>query len=91
VIARAARLYGVGVVDFEILSNHASSAAGSRRCSVLAKFTGYVDGNIAKEAGRFHAWKERFWGRRYRGIVVSDIPSARSGWGLFSGVLLPPP
>jgi hypothetical protein len=32
----------------------------------------FVNGNIAREAGRLHAWRERFWGRRYRAIVVAD-------------------
>jgi hypothetical protein len=32
----------------------------------------FVNGNIAREVGRLHRWRERFWGRRYRAIVVAD-------------------
>ena len=39
---------------------------------------GYVCGNIAREIGRLHDWREKFWARRYRAIVVSDEPEAQA-------------
>ncbi len=38
---------------------------------------GFVNGNLAKEAGRLHGWRERFWGRRYTAIVVSHEEAAQ--------------
>jgi hypothetical protein len=32
----------------------------------------YVNSNLAREAGRLYEWKEKFWGRRYQAIVVSN-------------------
>jgi hypothetical protein len=43
----------------------------------LADFMTYVNGNIAREAGRLHGWNEKFWGRRYRTIVASEEPEAQ--------------
>jgi hypothetical protein len=38
----------------------------------LAAFMRFVLGNVALEVGRHHGWNGRFWGRRYRSIVVAD-------------------
>ncbi len=77
VLARAARLYDVEVCAFVVLSNHAHLLVRPRDAEQLARFMGYFNGNLAKEAGRLHAWRERFWGRRYRAIVVSDEEQAQ--------------
>jgi hypothetical protein len=37
----------------------------------------YFAGNLAKEAGRLYGWKEKFWGRRYSHVVVSDETEAQ--------------
>jgi hypothetical protein len=39
----------------------------------------YVAGNIAREIGRLHSWRERFWARRYRAILVSHEAEAQIG------------
>jgi hypothetical protein len=36
----------------------------------------FVNANTAKEAGRLHGWREKFWSRRYRSIVVADEKAA---------------
>jgi hypothetical protein len=49
----------------------------------------YVDGNIAREIGRLHHWREKFWSRRYRDILVSheeEAQVARLGYLLGHGV-----
>ena len=49
---------------------------------------GYVEGNLAKEAGRLHDWRETFWPRRYRAINVNDAPEvqiARLRYGVREG------
>ena len=37
----------------------------------------YLNSNLAREAGRLHGWREKFWGRRYQAIVVSDEEAAQ--------------
>jgi hypothetical protein len=37
----------------------------------------YVNSNLAREAGRLYEWKEKFWGRRYQAIVVSNEEEAQ--------------
>ena len=49
------------------------SAAGRRRAT--GALHGHLNGNLAKEAGRLHHWRERLWGRRYHSSLVSDEPS----------------
>ena len=77
ILGRAARLYAVRVCAFVFLSNHAHLLLRPQDANQLALFMGYLNGNLAKEAGRLHAWREKLWGRRYRPIAVSDEPSAQ--------------
>ena len=79
IIARAARRYRVQVVAFVILSNHAHYLLVPDDANQLAGFMNYVNGNLAREAGRLHGWRERFWGRRYRAIVISNESEAQIG------------
>ncbi len=72
ILGRAARRYRVRICAFVYLSNHAHLLLEPANAYELAGFMAYVNGNLAKEAGRLHRWRERFWGRRYRAIVVSD-------------------
>ena len=44
---------------------------------VLAAFMGYVNGNIAREIGRIHRWRDRFWGKRYTAGVCVDEQAQR--------------
>ena len=39
----------------------------------------YLNSNLAREAGRIHRWREKFWGRRYQAIVVSPEEKAQVG------------
>jgi hypothetical protein len=43
-----------------------------------ATFMQFVNASVAKEAGRLHLWRERFWSRRYRSIVVADEKAAHA-------------
>ncbi len=72
ILGRAARRYRVKICAFVYLSNHAHLLLQPASAEQLALFMGYVNGNLAKEAGRLHGWRERFWGRRYQAIVVSE-------------------
>jgi hypothetical protein len=43
--------------------------------SELSRFMNHINSNIAREAGRLHAWHEKFWGRRFSAIPVLDDES----------------
>ena len=77
VLARAARLYDVGVCAFVFLSNHYHQLLRPRDAVELARFMNYLNSNLAREAGRLHRWRERFWARRYRPVPVSFEPEAQ--------------
>jgi len=77
VLARAARLYDMQVCAFVFLGNHYHLLLRPRDASQLATFMNYLNGNLAKEAGRLHRWRQKFWGRRYRPIPVSFEPEAQ--------------
>ncbi len=71
VLARAARLYPVRVHAFAFLSNHFHLLLTVPDAQRLAAFMGYLNSNLAREAGRLIRWREKFWGRRYQAILVS--------------------
>ena len=76
VLAKAQQHYSMTVCAFVYLSNHCHLLLQPTDAWQLARFMNYVNANIAKEAGRLYSWREKFWGRRYRAIVVSDEPEA---------------
>ncbi len=77
VLARAARLYPVEVHAFAFLSNHFHLLVTVSDAQRLARFMNYLNSNLAREAGRLVRWREKFWGRRYQAILVSDEPEAQ--------------
>jgi REP element-mobilizing transposase RayT len=77
VLARAQRLYGVEIHAFVFLSNHYHLLLSVESALQLARFMNYLNSNLAREAGRLHDWKERFWGRRYQAIVISEEQAAQ--------------
>lgn len=76
-LARAAEMYEVKVIAFIVMSNHMHLLVVPTDAQQLARFMNFVNGNLAREAGRLHAWKAKFWARRYRAIVVSDEERAQ--------------
>lgn len=77
VLARAQRLYPVQLHAFVFLSNHYHLLLGVEHALQLACFMNYVNSNLAREAGRLYGWKEKFWGRRYQAIVISEEEAAQ--------------
>lgn len=78
VIGRAQKMYGMAVHAFVVLSTHAHYLLSPTDASQLASFMQFVNANIAKEAGKLHRWREKFWSRRYRSIVVADQKAAHA-------------
>jgi hypothetical protein len=44
----------------------------------MAQFMGHFNSNLAREAGRLAHWRERFWGRRYQAIPLSEEEAAQA-------------
>jgi REP element-mobilizing transposase RayT len=77
VLARAARLHGVEVHLPVFLSNHYHLLVSVRDAKQLAAFMNYLNSNLAREAGRQVRWREKFWGRRYQAVLVSNEEAAQ--------------
>lgn len=77
VLARAVRLYPVELHAFAFLSNHFHLLVTVRDAQRLASFMNYLNSNLAREAGRLIRWREKFWGRRYQAILVSNEEEAQ--------------
>ena len=78
IIGKAQALYGMTIHAFVFLSTHAHFLLSPSSPGQLALFMQFVNANVAKEAGRFHLWRERLWSRRYRAIVVADEKAAHA-------------
>jgi REP element-mobilizing transposase RayT len=76
-LARAARRYAVPVHAYAFLSNHYHLLLRVADAKQLADFMTYLNSNLAREAGRQVGWREKFWGRRYQAILVSDEEEAQ--------------
>ncbi len=79
VLGRAQKRYGMTVHLAVVLSNHYHLLLAPKNAGQLADFMGFVNSNIAREVGRLVEWKEKFWGRRYESVVVSDEMEAQVG------------
>jgi hypothetical protein len=78
IIGKAQALYGMTIHAFVFMSTHAHFLLSPRNAQQLARFMQFVNANVAKEAGRHHAWTDRLWSRRYRSIVVVDDAAAHA-------------
>ncbi len=89
VIGRGQELYsGVRVHAYTVLSNQLHMLISSNDASQLARFIGYVLGNIARRIGKLHGWRGPFWAGRARVIPIVDSASheARLRYILAHGV-----
>jgi hypothetical protein len=78
IIGKAQALYGMTIHAFVFLSTHSHFLLSPSSAGQCALFMQFVNANVAKEAGRLHAWRERLWSRRYRSIVVADEKAAHA-------------
>jgi REP element-mobilizing transposase RayT len=77
VVGRAQRKHGMRIHGLVVLSNHAHALLSPDSPQQLAAFMDYLAGNLAREVGKLHDWRDKFWARRYRSIVVSDEEEAQ--------------
>ena len=62
---------------YTFLSNHYHLLLSIPDAPTLAAFMGYLNSNLGRELGRLYGWREKFWGRRYRAIPVSNEEKAQ--------------
>jgi hypothetical protein len=79
ILARAARLSGAQICAFVFLSSHYHLLVWVEDAEQLSILMEYLNSNLAREVGRLVGWKEKFWSRRYQGIVVSAEEAAQVG------------
>ena len=72
VLARALKRFDVKLFGLCFMSNHYHLLLSSRDAAHLASFMQYIGSNIARELGRQHDWREKFWSRRYHSSIVLD-------------------
>ena len=77
VLGRAQKMHDMVVHSAVFLSNHYHLLLAPNDAEQLSKFMTFVNSNIAREVGRLVGWKEKFWGRRYQSIPVSDEKEAQ--------------
>jgi hypothetical protein len=78
ILARAKRLYPLKVCAAAWVSNHYHMLLDVPDAKILSQFMCYVQGNVAREAGRMYEWADRFWSRRYQSIPVSNEEAAQT-------------
>jgi len=72
ILGRAQQKFGIQIHAFVFLSNHYHLIVSIPDVGALADFECYLNGNLAREAGRLHGWRDKFWSRRYRAIPILD-------------------
>ena len=72
VIAKAVKRFDIKLHGLCFMSNHYHLLLSSKNAQVLAQFMQFINGNIAREIGRLHGWREKFWSRRYVASIVLD-------------------
>src|SRR3954467_369458 len=79
ILARAQRTFQVRLCGYCFASNHYHLLLDVDSAQQLAGFMGYVNSNLAREAGRLADWRDKFWSRRYQAILVSTEETAQIG------------
>ena len=77
VLGRAQAKYDVALYSFIFMSNHFHLLMKADSVRQMSRFVGFVKGNLAKELGRLHDWRENLWGRRYHSASVGASEEAQ--------------
>lgn len=76
IIGRALFLYpSIRIFTFKFLSNHFHMILAAPDVKTLALFMNHINSNMAREAGRLHDWRDKFWSRRHRQLYFLDQES----------------
>jgi hypothetical protein len=76
-LARTSRRYGIGVVDYRVLSNHFHILVICHETWRLAAFMRDFESKLAKEVQRLHDWTGTVFPHRYRPIPISNESEAQ--------------
>jgi hypothetical protein len=76
-LGRAAEYYDVPIYGFGFLSTHYHILYGAEDGLQMSRFQCHLNSNIAREIGRLHGHREKFWNRRYRPVGISDERAAQ--------------
>ena len=76
ILARAQEKYPVKIHAAIAASNHYHLILTPADVEQLADFMEFVNGNLAREAGRLNDWHGAFWADRYHLIPISPEPEA---------------
>ncbi len=79
VLAKAQEKYPVKIHAAIAASNHYHLILTPADVEELADFMEFVNGNLAREAGRLNNWHGKFWADRYHLIPISPEPEALIG------------
>lgn len=71
-LGRAAEYYRVGIHAFGILSTHYHLLYSVDDTLQMSRFQNHLNSNVAREVGRLHGLKDKFWARRYRSMGIGD-------------------
>lgn len=77
VLGRALDSYHVDLFGFSFQGNHVHCLFGAESALQMARFQGYFNGNLAKKLGKHRGWRDKFWARRYRPMVIDDEAEAQ--------------
>jgi hypothetical protein len=73
IIAQAQELFpAVRLFAYAYLSNHAHLLLASTCGQQMTRFLSYINGRVAREAGRMYGWIGRLWSRRVSLVEVVD-------------------
>lgn len=75
IVGRAQRMHEMEICMLVFMSNHYHLLLVPRDAEQLARFMGFVNGQIAHEINRASRWKAKVWGRRFDTVLVTDEPS----------------
>ena len=77
VVGRAQRMYSMDICLLTFMSNHYHMLVVPQDARQLARFMGFVNGQIAKKILPLLPWKGKFWGRSFDLILVTDEPEVQ--------------
>ena len=76
-IARAAEKYKVRVHAVVMLNTHYHAIVTPEDGKQLADFMCFVNGNLGRQALRYHGRSGKVWGDRYHAVLISPEPAAQ--------------
>ena len=77
VIGRAQRMYSMEICLITFMSNHYHMLLVPTDARQLARFMGFVNGQIAKKILPILPWKGKFWDRPFDLILITDEPQVQ--------------